>query len=126
MDKVQTAEGALDSIAKLCEAAKGTAVPFLIQLLPSIFKYAAHKKSKAARANAEAAGLALAKVLPSNITAKIMPVLFEQFDVGAKWQSKLLALKMLSVIADESPDQISDLLVEIIPQVSTMMWQEAG
>jgi elongation factor 3 len=122
MDKVQTAEGALDSIAKLCEAAKGTAVPFLIQLLPSIFKYAAHKKSKAARANAEAAGLALAKVLPSNITAKIMPVLFEQFDVGAKWQSKLLALKMLSVIADESPDQISDLLVEIIPQVSTMMW----
>jgi len=100
----------------------------LAETLPQVFALAAHKKRKNIREAAEglANTFADAKVVSSVLFASAAPTLcLAAMDKSSKWQSKVLALKLILKIASgdiESKQIVSKQMITIVPVVSELMW----
>jgi len=66
---------------------------------------------------ATAAKEMLSSFSPYSIKYSILPILFEKMSSKEKWQTRVLSLQLVSMLAKSHPTQMSICLPEIIPQI---------
>lgn len=113
-------QGAQLAFSALSNAFGQSAEPYLIPVLPLILE-SYSDKLPVVRTAAEAAGKAVL-AQPSRFAIPILlPILYDAIS-KSKWQSKVASLNLITSMAETSPDQIKALLVDIVPIVSSAMW----
>ncbi|TPX62487.1 hypothetical protein SpCBS45565_g06984 [Spizellomyces sp. 'palustris'] len=114
-------EGSVLAITAFVEALGHTAEAYLVCQLPLVIELFGDK-DKDVRAAAEEAGDALFK-LPGRFSVRVLvPLLLSQLTNEKKWQTKVAALKYLGRMSEHSASQVCACLPEILPVVSTCMW----
>ncbi|RKO91663.1 P-loop containing nucleoside triphosphate hydrolase protein [Blyttiomyces helicus] len=114
-------EGSASIFSALVEALGHQAEPYLIPQLPIVFSLLGDKSAEVRSAGEAALEALLA--LPGRFAVKlVVPILLEQLTNEKKWQSKVAALRFLGNLSGSFASQIAAALPEIIPAVSTTMW----
>ncbi|KAJ3171897.1 translational elongation factor EF-1 alpha [Geranomyces variabilis] len=114
-------EGAMLGFSALAAALGHQSEPYLVSSLPAILDLFGDK-DKDVRAAAETAADALFK-LPGRFSVRtLVPLFLAQLTNEKKWQTKVAALKYLGRMSEHSSSQVCAALPEILPVVSTCMW----
>jgi elongation factor 3 len=82
----------------------------------------ANAKSKDVKNAAEAAAFAICDNVNPFAMKSLLPAIFSQMPVEKKWPIRELALKCIARFAKIAPRQLGDALPEIVPEVTTCMW----
>lgn len=112
----EQAEGALNAMThfiKECPAAE----PYMASLLPMVLKAASHKV-KAVQNAAVITGETFAAKMSPNAVSSVLPDLFEFLDVGHNWQTRVLALNIISSFSDHASHQLGYALPEVVPALT--------
>jgi len=110
-------EGALVAFSLLVAEFGAKSEPYLVPLLPLLLERASDK-SPSVRAAAEAAATALLSVVNPYSTESLMQPLFDGMAQARGWQTKVLALNLLSGLAKTAPIQTCACLHEIVPRLT--------
>ena len=100
---------ALEALANNCIV---LAEAHLVNSLPTVLTAAAHKQVKIRNA-AESAALAIANKMNPNAVREVLPTLFTNSAVGVAWQTRALALKIISSFGDHAPEQLGNSLPDV-------------
>ncbi|KAJ3037886.1 translational elongation factor EF-1 alpha [Rhizophlyctis rosea] len=117
----QAREGAAFAYAALAESLGHAAEPYLIPQLPAVFALTGDKITDV-RTAASSALTAFLALTGRFAVRSIVPILLEQLTNEKKWQTKVAALQTFENFSEHHADQICASLPEIIPEVSTCMW----
>ncbi|KAI9104834.1 armadillo-type protein [Phlyctochytrium arcticum] len=113
--------GSMVVFTALVEALGHSGEAYLVPFLPVMIELFGDK-DKDVRAAAEEAADALFK-LPGRFSVRVLvPLLLSQLTNEKKWQAKVAALKYLGRMSEHSASQVCAALPEILPVVSTCMW----
>lgn len=105
---------------QLAQDATFHAEPYLCHHLATILGAASHKNAKV-RAAAEAFVKSYSSKMSSNGLIACLPALFKASEVGVAWQTRALALKTIASFGDHAPEQLGNMLPDVIPQVTSSM-----
>ena len=112
----EQAEGALNAVThfiKECPAAE----PHMASLLPLVLKAASHKAKPVQKA-ATTAGETLAAKMSPNAVSAVLPDLFAHLDVSCNWQTRVLALTIITSFSDHASHQLGYALPEVVPALT--------
>ena len=110
-------EGGLLAFSKLVAQFGRKAEPYLVPLVALLLERAADK-TPAVRTAAEDAAKALFAILNPYATEDVLPALFDGMHQARNWQTKVLALRLLSGLAKTAPNQIAAALSVIVPNLT--------
>lgn len=113
---VEQAEGALNAMThfiKECPVAE----PYMASLLPIVLKAASHKAKNVQKA-ATITGETFAAKMSPNAVAAVLPDLFAYLDVGRNWQTRVLALNIITSFSDHASHQLGYNLPEVVPALT--------
>ncbi|CAM9995474.1 unnamed protein product [Ectocarpus sp. 6 AP-2014] len=113
---VEQAEGALNAMThfiKECPVAE----PYMASLLPIVLKAASHKAKNVQKA-ATITGETFAAKMSPNAVAAVLPDLFACLDVGQNWQTRVLALNIITSFSDHASHQLGYNLPEVVPALT--------
>mmetsp|Transcript_33591 Transcript_33591/g.74378 ORF Transcript_33591/g.74378 Transcript_33591/m.74378 type:complete len:1029 (+) Transcript_33591:223-3309(+) len=113
-------EGGLVAFTEVIQSAGKVAEPYLVPLVPQLLERAADKVAPV-RAAAEAAAKALFATINPYSTEDVLPALFDGMAQARNWQTKVLALNLLSGVAKTAPIQVAACLSEIVPRLTDCM-----
>lgn len=114
-------EGALLLIRALCELGMKSIEPFVVPLVAAAMEECG-SSSSALREAAEDAAVAIISVTnPLAVSFLVIPVLFEALQ-SPEWRVKACALERLCQVASHAPSRTSKLLPQIIPKVTSQIW----
>jgi len=116
-------EGALLATSSLCKAAALSFEPFIVPKMLPVALDLLGDKSPEVRAAAEEAVDILVSISSPYAVRLICDIAFEYLLPESKWQSKLGALRALSIKAEKAPEQLRVCLPEVVPVVSHVMWE---
>jgi elongation factor 3 len=111
---------ALKVYAALADGAIVNGEAFLVEAIPSMLKAAA-SKVKEVREAATSAALSVAGKMSAHAVRQILPYLFDAAKPEENWQSRVLALKVISTFGDHAPEQLGNGLPQVVPEVSPHM-----
>ncbi|KAF8457590.1 armadillo-type protein [Kalaharituber pfeilii] len=115
-------ERALHAIASIASDDMNAAVePYLILLMPTILA-AAGDKAAAVKKAAETAVTAIVGNMNPNAVKAVLPYLSTSITDAQKWPEKALALACLEVLVKKASSQLAMRLPDLIPTVSSAMW----
>jgi len=109
----------LAGLRALLASSPTASAPYLVPMLPTIIEASA---DKAKHVTMEAEGLAteLIKGIAPDAVAAVLPAVLNE---GAnKWQANLLRVNLLSLMAEKFKKQVNLALNDIIPVLSSLMW----
>lgn len=119
----QAREAALLAAAALSESApKAFEAHIVPKVLPIALDLYADKSADVRKA-AEGAVLAIVNSTSPLAVRMLLEIAFENLKAESKWQTKLGALAILNAEADHAPMSVSACLPEIVPVVSTTLWE---
>lgn len=113
---VEQAEGALNAMThfiKECPVAE----PYMASFLPIVLKAASHKSKNVQKA-ATITGETFAGKMSPNAVAAVLPHLFASLDVSQNWQTRVLALNIITSFSDYASHQLGYTLPEVVPAVT--------
>lgn len=113
---VEHAEGALNAMThfiKECPVAE----PYMASLLPMVLKAASHKSKNVQKAATITGETFAAKMSPNAVSA-VLPDLFSCLEVGQNWQTRVLALNIITSFSDHASHQLGYTLPEVVPAVT--------
>jgi elongation factor 3 len=89
--------------------------------LPDLLKAAGNKAQKPIRDAADTAITAICTKMNANSVEEVLPALFAATETGQPWQSRALALKLISSFGDNAPEQLGFMLPAVVPEVTKSM-----
>lgn len=96
-------------------------LPHALQMLPLILKQGSSKQQPNVRTLAtEVASIVVDKISP-NSTGQVLSTIFDSIKVGEDWQTRVLAITLLTKLADLAPMQTSVNLSAIVPELTPHM-----
>jgi elongation factor 3 len=110
-------EGGLVALQKVAEVCGCVAEPFLLELIPSVLERGADKVAPVRDAAASAAHALFAMVNPYS-TADILPHLFDGMSQTRNWQTKVLALNLLTALSKTATKQVASCLHDVVPRLT--------
>ena len=110
-------EGALVAYSQLVAEFGAQSEPYLVPLIPALLERASDKVAPV-RTAAEAAAKALFAVLNGYSTENVLPFLFDGMAQARSWQTKVLALQLLTGLAKTAPVQTAACLHDIVPRLT--------
>ena len=113
----KASEAGLVAFSQLVAEFGSKSEPYLVPLLPQLLERASDK-SPSVRAAAEAAATALFAAVNPYSTESLMQPLFDGMAQARGWQTKVLALQLLSGLAKTAPIQLCACLHEIVPRLT--------
>jgi len=116
-----TSEAALRAISSICDNVGGRAEPFMVPFLPNVLSAVADKKSKEVRDAAEDAGVAIICICSVQASKNLQSFLFAGI-AETNWQTKMWSLRLLGQFAEQADAPFSRTLYQVIPVVSSAMW----
>jgi len=116
-----TSEAAFRAITALCQVMTFKAEPFMVPFLPNVLAGVADKKSKEVRDAAEEAGPCIIAICSIQASKNVQPFLFAGI-AETNWQTKMWALRLLGQFAEQSDAPFSRTLYQVVPVVSSAMW----
>jgi len=114
-------EGALLLLRALCELRLKSVEPYVVPLLAAALDEGGSASSSVREAAGDASEAIISIASPLAVPMLIVPVLFEALR-SPEWRVKTTALERLSLVASVAPSQTSKLLPEIIPVVTSTIW----
>ena len=112
-------------LASLAAVADLALVPeaevYLKICLPAVLRCAISNKAPVREA-AKKAAMAMATNVSPMAMKGLLPAIFAALPVEVKWQTRELALNMISTFKDLAPKQLGNSLPEIVPEVTACMW----
>lgn len=111
---------ALEAIDNLFSELPVITEPWLASNLDPIFDCSNHKQIPIREASEKLLRNFVTKLNPHAIR-EILPSLFKASVPGAPWQGRVLALKLISLLSEHAPIQLSNSLPLIIPHVTASM-----
>eukprot|EP00286_Rhodomonas_abbreviata_P028560 CAMPEP_0181301550 /NCGR_PEP_ID=MMETSP1101-20121128/7484_1 /TAXON_ID=46948 /ORGANISM="Rhodomonas abbreviata, Strain Caron Lab Isolate" /LENGTH=1024 /DNA_ID=CAMNT_0023406863 /DNA_START=86 /DNA_END=3160 /DNA_ORIENTATION=- len=116
-DLAVAALAAITDLAKTCGMASEA---YLITNLYPVLLAASHKQNKI-RDAAVAATNAVCSEMSPNAIESVLPHLFKAAEVGQGWQTRALALNVISTFSDHGPEQLGYCLPQVVPAVTLSM-----
>ncbi|KAI8644144.1 armadillo-type protein [Parasitella parasitica] len=114
--------GAVAAIVALTnESLQGQAEPFIVPFIANLLELQADKQASIQKA-AEAAAVSLASKVNPLACPLMVPFILEGLGNSCKWQTKMLALELLELLAKQNPKEFIVAIPEVIPTVSDCMW----
>ncbi|CEP11960.1 hypothetical protein [Parasitella parasitica] len=114
--------GAVAAIVALTnESLEGQAEPFIVPLVASLLELQADKQAAIQKA-AEAAAKNLASKVNPLACPLMVPFIREGLGNSCKWQTKMLALELLELLAKQNSKEFIVAIPDVIPTVSDCMW----
>ncbi len=113
---VEHAEGALNAMThfiKECPVAE----PYMASLLPIVLKAASHKAKNVQKAATTTGETFAAKMSPNAVSA-VLPDLFAALEVNHNWQTRVLALNIITSFSDHASHQLGFSLPEVVPALT--------
>lgn len=113
---VEHAEGALNAMThfiKECPVAE----PYMASLLPIVLKAASHKAKNVQKAATTTGETFAAKMSPNAVSA-VLPDLFAALEVNQNWQTRVLALNIITSFSDHASHQLGFSLPEVVPALT--------
>jgi elongation factor 3 len=115
----KTALAALAAVEAL--AGIPDAEPYLKACLPAVLNCAVDKKAPVREA-AKTAAMAVATQVTPMAMKGLLPSIFGALPVEVKWQTRELALSLITTFNKTCPKQLGNSLPEIVPEVTACMW----
>ncbi|KAF7722918.1 translational elongation factor EF-1 alpha [Apophysomyces ossiformis] len=122
--KVPAALGAillLDCLIGSNDLLRGQLEPHLVTLVAPLLELQAEKQ-KQLKEEAARVAQKLSQSLNPNATRHIVHVCLQGLENSRKWQTKMLSLNLISVLAKKNPTQLLACIPDIVPVVSDCMW----
>jgi elongation factor 3 len=116
-----TSEQALRLIEHICVAMDYKAEPFVVPFLPPVLAAVADKKSKEIQVAAEDAGQMIIMICSPQASKCVQAALFAGI-AETNWQTKMWSLRLLGQFAEQSGAPFSRTLFQVVPVVSSAMW----
>ncbi|KAI9356046.1 P-loop containing nucleoside triphosphate hydrolase protein [Pilaira anomala] len=114
--------GAIAGVVALTnENLAGQAEPFLVSFTANLLELQADKQKSIIEASEKAAKNLAQKINPIACPL-LVPFILEGLGNSCKWQTKMLALELLQVLAKQNSEQFIVAIPEVIPTVSDCMW----
>eukprot|EP00124_Ichthyophonus_hoferi_P004273 Ihof_evm7s450 gene=Ihof_evmTU7s450 len=110
--------GACATITAVCTANGAGVEPFIFPIFAQVIDLMGDKE-KVVQVAAVAAGNALIALVAANSVRSVMPAFLQK---SQKWQSAQFRLKSLTHLAKQAPIQMARVMPDIIPFVSSQMW----
>lgn len=110
--------GACNLVSAICKDAAAGLEPFIFPVFAQVIDLIGDKE-KIVQTAAAAAGDALIKLVSPNAVRSVMPAFLMK---SQKWQSAAFRLKSITFLAKHAPIQIARVMPDIIPFVSSQMW----
>lgn len=114
-------EGALLLLRALCELGLKSVEPYVVPLLAAALDECGSSSSSVREAAGDASEAIISIANSLAVPMLIVPVLFEALH-SPEWRVKTTALERLSLVAALAPSQTSKLLPDIIPTVTSTIW----
>lgn len=92
----------------------------LINNIGVLLNQASNKNLKI-RTAAESATLTITSKMSPNSVREVLPALFQASKSGVAWQTRALALKVISSFGDHAPYQLGNSLPDVVPEVTLSM-----
>lgn len=105
-------------MSKTCGVA---AEPYLVKALPWCLDLAADKEAVTSDAAADAVKYITTEIVSPSSVHAVVPYLLEALAFAKKWQTKVLALEMVSSLSKRTPQKIQKQMPNIIPAVTPCM-----
>lgn len=110
-------QGAMVAVATMSSTLGQFAEPYILTLIPKVLELAADKMAPV-RAAAEEAAKAIAVNANALATRLIVPIVLAANNINSKWQTRVLALNVISELSTTAPQQLALCLPEIVPGIS--------
>jgi len=110
-------EGGLVALAELVKKVGRPAEPYITCLLPALLNAAADKVASV-RDQAVASAKALFAVVNPFKAYELLPHMFDGMQQARNWQTKVLALNLLSEISKTTPKPVAACLSDIVPRLT--------
>ncbi|CEG69971.1 Putative Elongation factor 3 [Rhizopus microsporus] len=108
-------------VALTNENLEGQTHPFLIRFVSTLLELQADKQASVKEAAAAAARNLVEKINPNACTLMI-PFILEGLANSCKWQTKMLSLELLQLLAKTHPKEFFVGIPDVVPVVSDCMW----
>ncbi|KAG1175520.1 hypothetical protein G6F70_004669 [Rhizopus microsporus] len=108
-------------VALINENLEGQTHPFLIRFVSTLLELQADKQASIKEAAAAAARNLIEKINPNACTLMI-PFILEGLANSCKWQTKMLSLELLQLLAKTHPKEFFVGIPDVVPVVSDCMW----
>jgi elongation factor 3 len=95
--------------------------PFLIRFIPSLLELQADKQASVKEAAAAAARNLVEKINPYTCPLMV-PFILEGLGNSCKWQTKMLSLELLELLAKQHSKEFFVAIPDVVPVVSDCMW----
>ncbi|KAG0765971.1 hypothetical protein G6F57_004957 [Rhizopus arrhizus] len=95
--------------------------PFLLHFIPSLLDLQADKQASVKEAAAATARNFVEKINP-HACPLMVPFILEGLGNSCKWQTKMLSLELLELLANQHPKEFFVAIPDVVPVVSDCMW----
>lgn len=112
----EQAEGALNAMTHFIKECP-TSEPYIASLLPIVMKAASHKGKAVQNAAVITAETLAAKISP-NATSVVLGHLYKFLEVSHGWQTRVLALNIITSFSDSAAVQLGYALPDVVPAVT--------
>ncbi|ORZ01779.1 P-loop containing nucleoside triphosphate hydrolase protein [Syncephalastrum racemosum] len=100
----------------------GQVEPYVLPFLAQLLELQGDKQAALKNAASDAAKAVVAK-LNTYATALAIPYILGGLENSCKWQTKMLSLELIDMLAAEKPKQFFHVIPDVIPVVSDVMWE---
>lgn len=113
--------GAAASLLAMSKTCGVAAEPYLMKALPWCLDLAADKEAGTRDSAADAVKYMISEIVSPSSVHAVVPYLLEALEFAKKWQTKVLALEMVSQLAKSTPEKVQKQMPSIIPAVTPCM-----
>lgn len=113
--------GAAAALLSIAKTSGSAAEPYMLPALGWCLELAADKETATRDTSAEAIKYIVSEVVSGTSLVCVMPKLLEALAFAKKWQTKVLALQMISDLAKRVPAKVQKSMPSIIPAVTPCM-----
>ncbi|QSL65937.1 hypothetical protein MERGE_003074 [Pneumocystis wakefieldiae] len=115
-------EQALKALLLALDTSNQRLEPYLVQLLPEVLKRVGFDKVATVRTDAAAVAEGIIKTMNSYAVKTTLFHLINSVKTSEKWMEKMCAFRLLDMLVEKAPCQMSYRLPELIPVLSESMW----
>lgn len=113
--------GAAAALLAIAKTSGSAAEPYIVPALSWCLELAADKEAGARDTSSEAVKYIVSEVVSGTSLVCAMPKLLEALEFAKKWQTKVLALQMISDLSKRVPEKVQKSMPSIIPAVTPCM-----
>jgi elongation factor 3 len=113
--------GAAATLLSLSKTLGNSVEPYIVPSLSWCLDLASDKESSVRDASSQAMKYIITELVAPVAVCKVMPELLAALAFARKWQTKVLALEMISSLSKSSPEKVQKEMPSIIPALSPCM-----